>query len=266
MKGKLSVLVLAAGVGLAGFSAQAGTIGYCVVAGGSSCQFSSWAANTITATGNTPVALTGLAAGDLTGLSVLWILNGNNGNPGTIVTDNTAAIAAFVAGGGVLSFHDRNVDQGISAATYIPGAGSVSFTNSFSTNIDIVTPGTGVTNGPFGTITDTTLDGGNFSDHGYADLASLPAGAVPIFSNGNGAQIVDFYYRLGSGAVYYSTIPLDFYLAGGGNNPPAGAMVNIYAPNEVAFEAGLGSPEPGTMLLLGGSLLALGGLLRRTRK
>jgi hypothetical protein len=269
MRQILNFSAWAAGIGLA-MTVQAGSIGYCVVDGGAACvsgAAATGAAGAITSTGNTPVALSGLAAGNLAGLNVLWILNSNNGTPGTVVINNTAAIANFVSNGGVLSFHDRNVNQGgVSAAGYVPGAAGVTFTSFLNANIDIVTPGTPVTNGAFGTITNTTLDGGNFSNHGFAALGTLPAGAIPIFSDGNATEIVDFWYHLGAGAVYYSSIPLDFYLTGGGNNPPGNAFRTIYGPNEVAFQASLGVPEPGSIILLSSGLVALGFVRRRLAK
>jgi hypothetical protein len=208
------------------------------------------------------VALANLTAGDLAGVQVLWILNANNGSPDATIMGNLAAISAFVQAGGVLSFHDRNVIQGVSAATYLPGAGGVSFTSEFGTDITVLA-NNGVTNGPAGLIGDTTLDGGNFSYHGFATQASLPGGAVAVLSTGDRTHIVDFYYQFGLGWVYYSTIPLDFYFAGA--NPAA--FRTIYGPNEAGFQASLARPvpEPGTMLLLGGGLALLATRLRRRR-
>ena len=155
-------------------------------------------ATPITASGNTAVRLTNLMAADLVGIDVLWILNSINGTPDEGVMTNLASINAFVGAGGVLSFHDRNVAQGVSAATYLPGAAGTTFSvTEFGTDITVLANNT-VTNGPFGVINDTTLDGGNFSDHGYALLASLPAGATAVLSTGDRTHIVDFYYGFGA--------------------------------------------------------------------
>ena len=219
-------------------------------------------AGAIAAAGHTSVQLSGLGAGDLAGIDVLWILNGNNGSPDAQVTGNTAAISAFVNAGGVLSFHDRNVNQGLSASTYIPGAAGVGFVNTFSIAIDVLVNNT-VTNGPAGTIDNGTLDNGNFSNHGFADAATLPGGAVSVLSNENADQIVDFFYSLGSGDVYYSSIPLDFYLGGGSN------FASIYAVNEAAFQAELRAangaqvPLPATGLLVALGLGMIGFVRRR---
>jgi len=44
----------------------------------------------------------------------------------------------------------------------------------------------------------------------------LPPGARAILNvQGNTSQVVAFSYPLGAGFVYYSAIPLDYYLDGG---------------------------------------------------
>jgi hypothetical protein len=220
----------------------------------------------ITAAGHTPVALTDLTAADLLGVSVLWITNGSNGGPPSDVSNNVGALADWVFGGGVLSYHDRYVADGsLGMADLLPGAAGVTFDRDFNNDadIDLLLPAHPVVAG----LNNASLDGGNSSSHGFAALSSLPAGAVAVLNRGGAPdEIVDFYYPYGDGWVYYSTIPLDFFLGGAGNNPPRADIVNIYAVNEAEFQAelaGLSVPEPGVLALLG--VAAISALRRRRR-
>jgi large repetitive protein len=99
-------------------------------------------------------------------------------------------------------------------------------------NIDILDNTTLVTNGPGGIITNTSLDGGNFSSHGWILASSAPAGARGILSTGDPTHWVLYSYPFGQGTVIYSPIPLDFYLGGFG-----GIFTNMqnYAANVVAY-------------------------------
>lgn len=218
--------------------------------------------------GHTASVLGALNAGTLAGLNVLWILNGDNGGqPGALV--GNADVAAFVNGGGVLLFHDRNVTDAANGLNLV-GGGSISFTRSLSSDIGVENAINPIISGPGGTISNTTLDGGNYSNHGFASLGSLPGGVSAILNNGTPGNIVDFFYGFGGGKVYYSSIPFDFYLGGGGNN--GDSFRNIYGPNVVAQAASLAGdvngavPEPGTWALMIAGFGLVGAAMRRRQK
>jgi extracellular elastinolytic metalloproteinase len=187
--------------------------------------------NSITASGNIPVLVNDLTAGELAGVDVLYVQNPDNGVYGAEYLAQLGDIQSAVAAGMVLIIHDRHVTG---AASILPGGGGITFVRSPNADVDVVDASTLVTSGPGGVVDNTTLDGGDSSTHGYATLASLPGSSVAVLSQTDPTYIVTFAYPYGSGWVIYSTIPLDYYLAGAGSVP---AFANIYAPNVVAYGA-----------------------------
>lgn len=200
----------------------------------------------ISAAGHTPVQIFDLSPAELSGIAVLMVQNGSNGSYGGEYLAALADIQQAVLNGMGLVIHDRFVDD---AETILPGGGAFDIIRDTGTNtsdINILDNGTLVTNGPGGMLDDTSLDGGNLSSHGYAVAGSLPGAGRFILSRPDPAQIVSFSYSFGAGGVFYSSIPLDFYLGGAGTNPPADAMRDIYAVNVVAFavQGAFGSRGP----------------------
>lgn len=206
--------------------AHAGVVGHYNACTG---QGNAAMANAITAAGHTPVDI---ATPDATSLAALDVLMVNRSYcDATEYMANLPAITSAVQGGMVLLMHDRIVAEPgyVSAANALPGAAAISFTVSYSSNIDFPA-GSPLLTGPGGTLTNTTLDGGNYSNHGYAAASgSMPAGSSIQANNGNPAQAVNFTYPYGGGAVVYSTIPLDFYIGG------SSAFSTQYAPNVIAW-------------------------------
>lgn len=184
----------------------------------------------INVAGHMPVQLFDLTPADLAGLAVIDVQNPNNGGYGAEYLSHLTDIENAVAGGAVLVIHDRFVDP---AETILPAGAAFNIIRDFSdgANINVLDNTTLVTNGPGGIVNDTTLDGGNFSSHGFAFANSLPVGAALILTTGDPTHIVTFAYNFGAGTVIYSTIPLDFYLPSGNN------FANIYAPNVLAYAA-----------------------------
>ncbi len=187
----------------------------------------------IVAAGGTPVLLTNVSAAELGGINVLLADNRSNDEFGAEWVANVAAIDAAIQAGMTLVVHDFYVT---SAASDIPGAGGITFTRTF-TNHDIIDINIAsiVSNGPAGILDDTSLDGGNSSSHGFATIATLPPGSTCyLIRDGFPDHCVAFSYPYGSGVVYYSSIPLAFYLEGSGTNPPRDNFTTVYAPNVIA--------------------------------
>lgn len=195
-----------------------------------------WAASILLA-GETPVHVNNITTVDLSTLDVLCINVGFTG-PSPALLARVPELSAWVQGGGVLVYHDRSM---LSTAI-LPGAGGVLFTTGATSDIDVVTGGSQVTDGPGGIVDDTTLDGWTATTIGF--VANLPVGSINLLSNGpNPANSTGFIYPHGAGSVYYAAIPLDFYQAGLGPVEMQAAMSLVYAPNVVAYAAaGGGSP------------------------
>jgi len=197
-------------------------------------------ATPITAAGDTPVQITTINGFNLNSINILMIDESNNGPASADLTAALPAIQAWVQAGGVVETNDRSAGQiGNNPNPFMFGDPGAVTVNNFTSDLEVIPPGNSLQiNGPFGTLTTANMSGGNFSAHGYVTAASLPAGTTDFMSNGpNAANVASLSYSLGSGRVYYAAIPLDFYLDGAGNNPPATAMTTIYAPNMLAYGA-----------------------------
>jgi hypothetical protein len=181
----------------------------------------------ITAAGQIAIDVTVPDAGTLAGCDVFFVLS-EFSSPSAEWTANQAAIEAAIRAGMVMVFHDRGVS---SAPTYVPGLGSATCTLSYGYDIDVAHKGTSITHGPGGFVDDVALDGGTSSDHGYCDPATLPARSDVVLTRTNPDEPVTFSYRLDSGAVVYSTIPLGYYLVGASPF----AFRDVYAPNVVQY-------------------------------
>ena len=187
-------------------------------------------AGPITTAGKTAMSLADVAAANLQGIDVLFVQNPDNGLYGAEYLSRLTDIRNAVSKGMVLIIHDRYVDG---AESILPGGSNFTVVRDFAdgANINIRDNSTKVTSGPGGTLSDTSLDGGSSSSHGYTAASSLPQNAQLVLTRGNSSEIVTFSYTFGLGKVIYSSIPLDYYLDG---SAPL-AFRDIYAPNIIAF-------------------------------
>jgi len=234
---KLHALCVAL-VGTAGLfasaSALAGNVGYYNICGGAQAAH----AAAITQAGHTPVAITTPNAASLSGLASLSVTN----NYCDLTTYNTYLpdITNAVNAGMTLIVHDRTVTG---AGSMLPGGAGINAVEDFENDADIQLPALSpIISGPGGTLTNTSLDGGTSSSHGYVTTASLPAGSASLATRTSATQAVTASWSYGSGKVVYSTIPLDYYLNGSGPNPPRDNFNTVYLPNLLA--ASLGAPGP----------------------
>ncbi len=219
----------------------------------------------ILAAGSIPVHITDIASFDFDSVDVLLINNSINSRVSDAVLGRVGDIQQFVEGGGVLVINDRYVNDTESGpAKTHPlligrndnGDDDILLVRDFEFGADIdvipdpATATTLITNGagPGGPIDNSTLDGGNYSNHGYALASTLNAtGDLQILSAGpydpgtSENRVAGFAYQLDTvsdaGFVYYSTIPLDFYL-GYENN-----FNSVYAPNLIAYANSLIEPD-----------------------
>jgi len=232
---------------LAAVPAHALNIGYYELCFG---EGQSSQATSISAAGHTPVQLFDLTPAELAPVDVIMIDNCENAFYAQEFLDHLNDIAGAVASGKTLMFHDRYVEP---AETVLPGGSTFDIRRhelfpdplNEAKDINILDGSTLITNGPAGALTDTSLDGGNFSNHGFAIAGSLPGTAKLVLSTNDPTHIVTFLYTYGAGAVMYSSIPLDFYR--GGSTP----FATVYGVNVVHYAAylvgscGNGETDPG---------------------
>ncbi|MEN6308527.1 MAG: S8 family serine peptidase [Anaerohalosphaeraceae bacterium] len=168
-----------------------------------------------------PVQISDITSFDLSTVEILMVNELNNLELSPELLSRLADIESWIRSGGIFVVHDRFVStnsEDPQPNPFLVGAPDILVDRDFvyANDIDVMTPGTLITDGPYGVIDNFTLDAADFSNHGFVLGKTLPAGSVSIFSAGPVAnnKVVAFCYGLGTGFVYYATIPLDFFLEG----------------------------------------------------
>ena len=169
------------------------------------------------------VRLETLSDAELENLNIILAQNPSNSNLGNELWSNKSNIAEAVDDGKVFILHDRYVGDRVEQ--FLPGFGRTDgIYRDFSRGKDINFAYEPLKTGKGGTLNDQSLDNGNWSSHGYADVNKLPEGYLSLLNTGIAKNAVTFAYSYGEGGVVYSSIPMDFYLNGSG---PA----NLRGPN-----------------------------------
>ena len=182
-------------------------------------------------------------------LDVLWYLNPSNSgwseNVGAYQIYQTE-IFDWVNAGGIFVVHDRYVTG---ANDFLLGE-SMTITREFSDpqNYEIIDESSSnlLKYGPGGILTDSvgnintapnangefSMDGGNYTSHGSADLSTFDLNnELALATKSDTDSVIDFVYGYGEGAVYYSTIPEDVWVNNAGGE--------AYGKNSVHYATSL---------------------------
>jgi hypothetical protein len=199
----------------------------------------------ILAAGFTPLYIGDISTQSFAGLRILVINESANGSLSSALQNRLSDIQAWVSAGGRLVVHDRSAGLN-NPNPFLFGLANSNTVRFMTADLNDIPPvDTLVTAGPFGVVGDTTLDGGSSSAHGYVPASGLPPGSRAIIDNTTDVtKVACFSFPLGAGYVYYSTIPLDYYLSdGGGGATTLGTNCQtIYFPNVLWYVHKLVSP------------------------
>ena len=213
-----------------------GRVGYYEAAAGTGDNYSVYGLPA-TKLGYEAVSLDDVRTNDLTGLDAVFLFNQSNDYYGAELLSGLPDLADYVLHGGVLIIHDRYVDG---AEQLLPGLTGEDIVRDFTNDSDInFVDRTGViADGPGGHLSDSSLDNGTSSSHGFAFDDTLDTDIVRVLTTTDPDHIVSFAYAYGAGAVYYSSIPLDAYLYDPESTNPLLTAMRAYAENVVAWAVG----------------------------
>jgi hypothetical protein len=187
-----------------------GKIGYYELAQQTGAQNPFYAAP-IVENGIDAVSLETLEAEEIAGLKAIFLLNESNDGYGAEFLSALGTLDDFVFEGGTLVLHDRYVEG---AESILPGWNGADIMRNFEDDatIEFVDETGVIANGVGGILDDSSLDNGTSSSHGFVIDGDLEPTTIRVHTTGNAENIVSFAYEYGEGIVYYSAIPLDYYL------------------------------------------------------
>jgi Bacterial Ig domain/Immunoglobulin I-set domain/Immunoglobulin domain len=193
----------------------------------------------ITNSGFTPLQVQNFTDFNISAADVI-VLNESSGGPSTDLRRRLPALRDWVNSGGKLIVHQRyfNSDT-FSPNPFLlgnPATRLTNFINGGTSDINVIPPSTLVTAGPHGVITDASLDNGPFGMSSFIVRSTLPVGSTAVLSGGGDpSQVMAFSYQLGNGVIYFSALPLDYYLDYGGDF--TALTRDVYLPNVLEYVA-----------------------------
>jgi methionine-rich copper-binding protein CopC len=158
----------------------------------------------------TEISSAALASTNLSAYKILVLPGEQSTTTYSNIVADMPQIAAYVHAGGVYIVTEAAYDATPYSYDLLPDDSQNVFTLQYGTDVNVLDPTSGLINGPGGTITNTSLDGGDYSDHGYT-TSPLPPGGDAILSTSVPTQIVAYEYPDGSGHVITDTIPVEYY-------------------------------------------------------
>ncbi|KPA10063.1 conserved hypothetical protein, secreted [Candidatus Magnetomorum sp. HK-1] len=186
-------------------------------------------ATVITQAGYTPVYISDISSFDFNTIDVLMINVYLNNEPSQALIDRQAVLEIWVRAGGKMIIHDRSA--GNAGSALLIGSPGSTLTRNTNTFVSLSLFGTGnndLIRGDHGTITEGMLENSN----GFVVSSSLPPQAVTyLISTENSSNVAAFMYQVGMGYIYYSGIPLDYYLMLTDTSQPGLDYRTIYTPN-----------------------------------
>jgi hypothetical protein len=205
------------------------TVGYFDFAGGSPGNIPV----VIQRAGLTPLQISDISTFDFNRVDILLVNIHSASAAPSALQARLGQIQSWVQSGGVLIAQDYLVSLNSNPITgpdplLLGAPNTLTVSNTQTGNlddIDVIPPGNNLlVNGPFGVITDETLDE-SYATSGWIDGATLPPGAIELLDyGGNPDRPVAISYPLGSGAVYFAK---------------NGFETSVYAPNLMAYAASL---------------------------